>query len=137
MSLPLGSETQTSTAGARDVNVITEREGVGVSREILDLTTTPQTLSFAEGLAAVEISYLDLGSAVGDWIYVVFDALSDADAATKLATAEARIRIMLGEVSSKSIIFARTTPCYRIDVVSNVATETGDSVVRIIGKVDA
>lgn len=112
-----------------------EIEGVGVSREIADLTTTIQTLTFAQGLVSAEISYVDLGTAVGDWIFVVFDALSDADAATKLSVPEARVRIMLGETGAREFVFARETPCTRLDFASNVASETGDSLVRVLGKV--
>lgn len=111
-----------------------EREGVGVVREVLDLTTTPQSVEFASGLISAELTYLDLGSGVGDWIFVVFDALSDSDAATKLADSETRVRIMLGESGAREFHFSADEPVRRIDVASNVASETGDTVVRIIGK---
>lgn len=109
--------------------------GAVLSREITDLTTTIQTLAFSQGLVSVEISYIDLGSAVGDWIFVVFDALSDADAATKLSVPEARVRIMLGEAGAREFLFDLETPCTRLDFASNVASETGDSLVRVLGKV--
>lgn len=112
----------------------TERKGVGVVREILDLTTTPVSVTFAGGVTQAEITYLDLGSAVGDWVYVVFDALSDSDAATKLADSETRVRVMLGATDVHVFGFAFDSPCYRMDFASNVASETGDSVVRIIAK---
>jgi len=128
------TETINSTDKSLHTVNYSERLGVGISREILDLTTTIQTLNFASGLLSVELSYLDLGSAIGDWIFVVFDALSDADAATKLTIPESRIRIMLGESGTKEFIFSTNTPCYRLDMISNVASETGDSVVRVIGK---
>lgn len=111
-----------------------EREGVGVVREISSPTTTPSTLEFAAGLISIELTYLDLGSAVGDWIFVVFDALSDSDAATKLADSETRIRIMLGETGAREFHFSVDEPVRRIDVASNVASESGTSVVRVIGK---
>ncbi len=111
-----------------------ERKGVGVAREVLDLTTTPVSVAFAGGVSEIEISYLDLGSAVGDWIYVVFDALSDSDAAVRLADSESRVRIMLGATDAHAFRFAPSTPCYRLDLASNVAAETGDSAVRILAK---
>lgn len=111
-----------------------ERRGVGVVREIADLTTTPVSVTFAGGVIAAEISYHDLGSAVGDWVFVVFDALSDADAAVALADSERRVRLMLGAADAHLFQFDPATPCYRMDFASNVASETGDSAVRIIAK---
>lgn len=110
-----------------------ERRGVAVVRQILDLTTTPVSVTFAGGVTQAIIKYSDLGSAVGDWIWVVFDALSDSDAATKLADPEVAIRILIGE-DFPIPPFDPATPCYRMDFASNVASETGDSVVRILAK---
>ena len=126
---PVGGENR----GAYVV-ALSERRGVGVLRQILDLTTTPVSVTFAGGVTEAEISYVDMGSAVGDWIFVVFDALSDSDAATKLANPETAVRIFLGVADTHVFRFDPGTPCYRMDFVSNVASETGDSVVRIIAK---
>ena len=109
--------------------------GVGVSAEIADQTTTPTQTDFASGLLSVSIAYIDRGSAVGTILYVVFDALDDADASTKLGAAGSREVVMLGE--RRQWTFSTSSPCYRIDVASDAASETGDSLVAFSGKVQA
>lgn len=109
--------------------------GVGVAAEIADQTTTPTQTDFVSGLLSVSIAYINRGSAVGTVLYVVFDALDDADASTKLGAAGSREVVMLGE--RRQWTFSTASPCYRIDVASDAASETGDTLVVFSGKVQA
>lgn len=115
--------------------VVTPSElfGIGTAAEIADQTTTPTQTDFPSGLLGVSIDFIDRGSADATVLYVVFDALDDADAATKLATPGSREVIMLG--GSAAFPFAPIGPCYRIDVATDAASETGDSLVFMSGKV--
>lgn len=123
------------TAGMAHVMSATQTPGVVVSRETLDQTTTVTSQAFASGVLAVEIGYFNLGSAVGKILYVCFDALDTADAATRLGAAGGRESVMLGE--SRTFNFDSRTACYRLDYASDAASETGDSLVRVTAKVAA
>jgi len=123
------------TGGAAHVLSASELPGVGVSRETADQTTTVTQQDFASGVLSVEIGYFNLGSAVGKRLYVCFDALDDADAASHLGAAGSRETVILGE--SRVFYFDVRTPCYRIDYASDAASETGDSLVRVTAKVQA
>lgn len=120
------------TDGAAHVVTAGEVPGVGVSEEIADQTTTPTQKDFASGLLSVSIAYIDRGSADGTILYVVFDALDDADASTKLGAAGREV-VMLGE--RRQWTFSLSSPVHRIDVASDAASETGDSLIVISGKV--
>lgn len=121
--------------GAGHVIPLDQLLGVGVSEEIADQTTTPTQKDFVSGLLSVSIAYINRGSAAGTVLYVVFDALDDADASTKLGAAGSREVVMLGE--RRQWTFSPSTPCYRIDVASDAASETGDTLVVFSGKVQA
>lgn len=122
------------TAAGEDIVVPADQlPGVGVAAEIADQTTTPTPKEFVSGLLSVSIAFIDRGAADGTILYVVFDALDDADASTKLGSAGSREVIMLGE--RRQWTFSPASPCYRIDVASDVAAETGDSLVVLSGKV--
>lgn len=123
------------TGGAVHVLSATEIPGVVVSKETADQTTTVTSQAFASGVLAVEIGYFNLGSAVGKILYVCFDALDTADAATRLGAAGGRESVMLGE--SRTFNFDSRTACYRLDYASDAASETGDSLVRVTAKVAA
>ena len=123
------------TGGAVHVLSATEIPGVVVSKETADQTTTVTSQTFASGVLAVEIGYFNLGSAVGKILYVCFDALDTADAATRLGAAGGRESVMLGE--SRTFNFDSRTACYRLDYASDAASETGDSLVRVTAKVAA
>lgn len=110
--------------------------GVGVSEEIADQTTTPTQKDFPSGLLELSIDYFNLGSAAGKVLYVVFDALDDADAATKLGAAGSREVVRL-DVPHRPWGFSESSPCYRVDVASDAASETGDTLVVFSGKVAA
>lgn len=122
-----------SVLRAGKVVTAAELPGVGVAEEIADQTTTPTQKDFPSGLLAVSIAYINRGSAVGTILYVVFDALDDADASTKLGAAGREV-VMLGE--RRQWNFSADSPVYRIDVASDAASETGDSLVAISGKVE-
>lgn len=121
--------------GGSYVVPLSELPGVGVSGEIANHTTTPTQTDFASGLLSVSIAYIDRGSAAGTILYVVFDALDDSDASTKLGAAGSREVVMLGE--RRQWTFSADSPVYRIDVASDAASETGNSLVVFSGKVQA
>ena len=124
-----------ATSGALHVLTADQLPGTGATEEIADQTTTPTQTDFASGLLSVSIAYIDRGSADGTILYVVFDALDDSDASTKLGAAGSREVIMLGE--RRQWTFSPASPCYRIDVASDAASETGESLVVFSGKVQA
>lgn len=49
------------------------------------------------GAKVVSIHFIDIGSSTADSLYVVFNAINDADAAAKLAVAGLRYVVALGE----------------------------------------
>lgn len=112
-----------------------EREGVESNGVFANPTTTPQKMLFADGLIRVDLRYRNLGSAVGAFCWVVFGAFNDADAATKLSQDATRTRLMIGDTVGLSRAFTSEAPCTRIDIVSNVASETGTSAVDVNGAV--
>lgn len=135
VGVPQGGISIGGGVSAAAVVPVDQLSGVGVSAEIADQTTTPTQTDFVSGLLAVSIAYINRGSAVGTILYVVFDALDDADASTKLGAAGSREIVMLGE--RRQWNFSPTSPCYRIDVASDAAAETGDTLVAFSGKVQA
>lgn len=113
---------------------LNDAPGVGVTREIANITTTPVQRDFPSGLLSLTVGYLDGGSAVGKYLYVVFDALDTADAATKLASEGREVVKIEG---FRTFNFSPSSPVYRVDVASNVGTESGSSLVLLSGKVQA
>lgn len=111
-----------------------EVAGSLIPAEVLDLTSTPVQVLFPDGLVSLLITYLDLGSAVGARAFYVFDPFSATDAATKLATAGSRIFHMIGKDDSLEILFDDDSPVYSVYMNSDVASETGSSVVRLFGR---
>lgn len=115
------------TDGAAHVRTLAELDLSYTPFETADQTTTHTTQAIAAGARAVTIGYVDLGSAVGDVLYVVFNADDDTDANSKLTTAGQRYVIPLGK--ERTWIFSVGSEVTRIDYESNVASETGDSLV--------
>lgn len=113
--------------------VVQETAGALTAYEIADQTSTRTKVEFLGGVAIISIAYINIAAADGDYIYVVFDATDDTDANTKLATAGSREIVMIGE--RRTWDFDPDAPCTRIDVKSNVASETGDSLIHFSGKV--
>ncbi len=101
---------------------IAEIANLSTTRVKVDLTTTPAT--------SVTLQLMNLGSATAKRVFVVANAMSDAEASTKLATAGQRFTCAIGD--SLTLAFAEAVS--RIDIVSDVA-ETGSScaVVTAIG----
>jgi hypothetical protein len=134
-TVTVGDSEWESIAGMAKVVSPYELPGIGVTYEIADQTSTPTQVDFVSGLLSVAIAYIDILSTDGVLLYVVFDALDDADAATKLALAGSREIVMLGE--RRQWVFSPDSPCFRIDIASNTAAETGDSLTFFSGKVQA
>jgi hypothetical protein len=87
-------------------------------------STTITTKTLAVGATLVEFCYLQ-GSgaaATGRFLYIVLNAISDADAAFRLATPGCRSLVALGDTQE----FRTVTPVTRIDYVTDIA-ETGTS----------
>lgn len=112
-----------------------EKEGVQTNGVFSNPTTTPQKMLFPDGLLSVNLTYRNLGSAVGAYCWVVFGAFSDADAATKLSQDATRTRLVIGDTLGLSRDWTAEAPCNRIDIASNVASETGTSAVDVDAKV--
>lgn len=90
-------------------------------------TTTRAAITVSDAAATLRISYSNLGSAAGKVLYVVINATSDADAAAKLALAGQRFAIPIGE--NREWQFGADALLTRFDTASDVATETGASLV--------
>lgn len=117
-----------------DTNPLVTRSevyGVGVTDEINNQSTAPTIKTFVSGLSALIIGYGDMELATGKAVYIVFDALDDADAVTKLGIATSREVVFLGE--RRSFQFGAATPCYRVDIKSDTV-ETGASKLALSGK---
>lgn len=95
--------------------------------EISNLTSTRSKVSLSSGADVFRVSYSNLGSAVGKVLYVVFNATSDADANTKLGTAGQRFVVPLG--GDRQFEFGPDILLTRVDVKTDVASETGSSLV--------
>lgn len=90
-------------------------------------TTTRAAVTVADPAATLRVGYSNLGSAAGKVLYVVINATSDADANAKLALAGQRFTIPIGE--SREFQFGPEALLTRIDTKSDIATETGASLV--------
>ena len=90
--------------------------------EVANISTTPVKRGLGLGRSFVEISYKQGNGAAstGKFLYVVINALSDADAAVKLTVVGVRYVIPLGE----SLKIQSVSKITRIDLVADTA-ETG------------
>jgi hypothetical protein len=95
--------------------------------EVADQTSTRTTVTLASSAATLRIGYSAIASAVGTLLYVVFNATSNTDANTKLGLAGQRFVIPIGE--SREFTFGPNALLTRIDIASNTASETGDTIV--------
>lgn len=116
-----------NTDGAAHVRTLAELDLSYTPFETSDQTTTHTTQTISAGARVVTIYYRDIGSAVGDVLYVVFNADDDTDANSKLTTAGQRFVVPIG--SERTWVFPEGSEVTRIDYESNVASETGDSLV--------
>jgi len=129
-----GGDIAKGSSGRLHVRTAAEEIGVLISSEVSNPSTTQGNILYPGGLLSAEISLLNLASSNIGYVYVVFDGLDDADAATKLATAGTRELIAIGE--TRTFLFSPETPIFRIDYVSNVASGsiTGTGILRITAK---
>lgn len=64
--------------------------------DVVDTRVNPATQPTA-GARVVSVGFVDMGSAVANILYVVFNATDDADAVTKLGSAATRSTVLIGE----------------------------------------
>lgn len=95
--------------------------------EVADQTTTRTTITLPVGAATLRIGYTNLTSGAGKRLYVVLNATSNTDANTKLGLAGQRFVIPIGE--SREFTFGPNALLTRIDLASDAASETGDTIV--------
>lgn len=100
-------------------------------------TTTRGTAYYPSGALSAAVMYDLLGgtAVAGQSLRVVINAASDADAAGRLATAGAHIRLPYG----KAVTIGATVadPITRIDWITSVAKSTETSLLQIIAAVQA
>lgn len=123
------------TEHAAHVISVDQLPGVGVVMEIANQTTTPTKSLFPSGLLSLNVSFIDRGAAAGTVLYVVFDAPDDAAAITMLGSAGSRHVVRRG--GSLERTFSELSKVYRVDIASDVGTETGASLSYLEGKVKA
>jgi hypothetical protein len=99
--------------------------GISIIDEASNLSTTSRKIDLSARPATnITIQSINITGATAKLYYLVFNATSDSEAATKLATSGQRFILGLG--NTLTVAFA--TPVSRIDIVANVA-ETGTSLV--------
>ena len=99
--------------------------------EIANQSTTRGNVTPLIPAKAVEVGYFNSASASGKFLYVVFNAFSNADAAAKLATAGQRFAIPLGEV--RKFHFPNDKLCTRVDLISDTAESGASKTIITIG----
>lgn len=106
------------------VETLDQRSLTITTYEVANQSTTRGNITPIKSALGVEIGYFSTASATGKYLYVVFNAYSNADAAAKLGTAGQRFVIPIGEV--RKFNFPASAPCTRVDFLSDTA-ETGTS----------
>lgn len=98
--------------------------------EVTNLSTSVVKKTFGLGMSVVSLAYMQGGgnAATSKCMYFVVNALSDNDAAVRLATPGARYPIPFGDI--QKIVAPATAKITRIDLVADAA-ETGTSKVII------
>lgn len=118
-------------SGAARVSDINDLiEGYEVA-EIPNVTTTRGTVVFS-GLKAARMWLRDEGASVVTKLYFCINAADAAEADLRLANANARMILRIGEVIN-SLPFDAYDPVIRIDYIANIA-ETGANLLYIEGK---
>lgn len=119
VELRQSNNTITPQGGVGDSAKVTpvEYPGVTVNREQA-ASTTRAALTFATGLRALTLMLSNASGAL--YVFFVFNADSNADATTKLAAANTRLRVPIGE--SITLTFPTGALCTRIDMVTNAGT---------------
>lgn len=115
----------------QDVKTRLEVPGAGITDEIEDVSNVRKVRFFPSGLLSLTLGFINEGSSATKCIRIVFDALDDLDAGTKLDLPTNRETVYLGE--RRTFFFSPDTPCNRVDVVANVE-ETGSNRVVISGR---
>lgn len=106
------------------VETLDQRSLTVTTYEVANQSTTRGNITPIKPAVGVEIGYFNTTSATGKYLYVVFNAYSNADASAKLATPGQRFVIPLGEV--RKFNFPASSACSRIDLLSDTA-ESGTS----------
>jgi len=91
---------------------------------VANITTTKTLISTAIGARSVRVQYGKVsGTPTGTGLRVVFNAINDTDANTKLTTAGQYFTVPLGD--SRQFDFASGSEVLRIDIASDAAIEAG------------
>lgn len=98
--------------------------------EISSVTNTKGFTTFS-GLKSARIKLTDEGTSSIARVYYVLNASSNDEAATKIALADGRLHVDLGE--SVTVHFDQSDPVVRIDYIANAA-ETGANLLYIEGR---
>jgi hypothetical protein len=105
-------------------------------KHITDLTTTRQKLLFPSGAVWMALQYrLETGetATANQWARVVLNAVSDADADGKLATADAHIQLFQGD--DLYLTASNDSPITRVDVASIAAVGTEETRFQVLAGV--
>lgn len=107
-----------------DINVSSAEQQYQIQSvyEIDSPSNTRQKITIAHTALALDIQYMQGGAATGKFLYFVFNALNDYDAAFRLATKGLRQALPVGD----SKTFKMPSGVTRIDFITEVA-ETGSS----------
>lgn len=104
--------------------------------EIIDLTTTRQSIAFPSGAVTLSVSYrLEAGetATANQMAFYCLNAASDADAAGKLATPGARYVIQQGDDHILSAL--ASDPITRLDVIANAAVGSEETRFTVVAGV--
>lgn len=107
-----------------------------VMKHITDLSNTRQKLSFPSGAVWMALQYrLETGetATANQWSKFVLNAVSDADADGKLATADAHIMLFQGD--DIYLTASEDTPITRIDVIAAAAVGTEETRFQVLAGV--
>lgn len=103
-----------------------EVSGTLYTNETDTQSATRTKIDIPLGARVISLDVSPITSATAKFLWVVFNALNDTDADTKLASASTRIRLPVGKTFE--IVFDSTSKCTRIDYRTdgNGATPTCD-----------
>jgi len=117
---------QRGSFGASHVRNPSEVVGVVSIHEFADIVSgTKQTITLSTPAKRISIRYLDIASAVGNYLYVVFGAVDDTDADTKLAAASSVRRVVSIVQNYPDVWTWDANGPMRIDIISDDAAPAG------------
>lgn len=117
---------QRFTDGAAHTIDATQVQRLATSGESDDVTNTRSQPSIQPASAmVVTLDFTDEGSAAATYLYLTFNAASDAEAQSKLATLSNVERVTIGS-GEQSFVFPSGAECTRIDWRTDIA-ETGSN----------